>query len=141
MGYYVQIDDIDFTIPAEKLADTYTALCALNTDPQYADKKSGGSWGVGGRTASWFSWMTENYHETLTSAEDIFKELGFDTSTDDEGNLSLLGYDNKTGAEDLFIEHAGKFADEGWYIIWRGDDGGTWKVTAEGTKEGRVVFE
>ncbi len=140
MGYYIELIDSNFTIPADKLDEALEILKRLNVDTP-AEQKRGGSWGGSGRTASWFSWMPEDYDKTVTSAAEVFELLGFHVKTSDDGALSLEGYDNKTGQEDLFINAVSHLANDDWHLTWRGEDGDTWRNQATGTRTGRVVFD
>ena len=125
MGYYVNIESSTFMILKEDYEDAYVAMCALN---QFDNIKRGGSYHKDSETGEsvenkWFSWMTPNYPDTCLTAEDIFKELGFEINTSDTG-LEIWGYDNKTGQEDLFLEACCPWASGN--IVWRGEDGERW---------------
>jgi hypothetical protein len=139
MGYYVQIDNSNFTIPADKLDEAFELLKALNHKPGV--EKRGGSFGGGKQSAAWFSWMTENYDETSKDAADIFQQLGFETELNEAGDLLLTGYDSKTGQEDLFLAEILHLATDGSEIQWRGEDGSIWKTTKTGVKTGHYVFD
>jgi hypothetical protein len=124
MGYYVTCTDSNFVIPQENLGKAYEALCALN---ERDDLKTGGSWSGGKKTEKWFAWMDPDYPSTCPDAESIFRELGFETDHDSKGGLCILYYDNKSGSEDLFLEAVAPYADEGSYLVWRGEDGEMWR--------------
>lgn len=139
MGYYITLEDANFVIPADKLDEALERLKALNHKPGV--EKRGGAWGADGKTASWFSWMPEDYDQTVMSAKEVFELLGFTVSDTEDGGISLDYYDSKTGQEELFIEEVADLANEGWYLRWRGEDGDIWRTDATGTREGRVVFD
>lgn len=84
--------------------------------------------------------MDEDYDKKVTSAAEVFELLGFDIETAEDGAITLIGYDNKTGQEDLFIQEVADLADTGWYLVWRGEDGDVWRQSALGVEQGRVVF-
>ena len=132
MGYYVTLTHANFVIPPENLDAAYKAMCDLNVT--HDSQKTGGAWSGGKQTAKWFAWMDANYPETCEDAAEIFKELGFDYYLWDDGSLEIQGYDRKIGNENLFIEAAGRFANEGWFLHWRGEEGEQWVQTAEGTE-------
>jgi hypothetical protein len=134
MGYYVQIEEADFTVPRKNLEQADAALRALNTDPSV--DKTGGLWGPGGKKAAWFAWMDEHYDDRAVCADlaAILRMLGFDLDSD-EGGLHIIGYDSKTGQEDLFIERLAPYATEGSYLQWRGEEGERWRDTV---REGRI---
>lgn len=117
MGYYVRLTEAHFAIPERE--DVLQALKDLNHRTDV--KKYGGSWGAGGQTEAWFSWMPGNYDETVTSVQEVFDLLGFETEVKD-GLVYLTDYDNKTGQEDLFIETVAPFVNEGSYLVWCGED-------------------
>jgi hypothetical protein len=71
--------------------------------------------------------MSEKYDEEAEDAEHIFKMLGFETECNPDDGLTLLGYDSKTGQEDLFLK-AIEFDAEGT-ITWRGEEGESWTTT------------
>ena len=125
MGYYVTIDSSTFVLEAKHYDEAYKAMCALNL---FDDIKRGGSFskdketGVETRNA-WFSWMSPNYPETLTTANQIFEELGFEINVSDHGT-EICGYDNKTGQEDLFLEACCPWASG--EIYWTGEDSDRW---------------
>ena len=141
MGYYVTLIDSNFTIPADKLDEATRLLKALNHQPGI--EKRGGSYSGGKQTASWFSWMSENYDQELHTAREIFAELGFDVlgGGENSSDLTLDSYDNKMGQEDLFIDAVSHLANEDWYLEWRGEDGTYWRQSAAGTQSGRVVYD
>lgn len=137
MGYNVNTTGIKFTIPADKLDAACQALKDLNKDPN-ADKSGSRE----GRPS--FSWMPENYDETMHTAEEILKALGFQTWTENDGGLSLSGYADKTGDEDVFLEALAPFVPDGSYVNWEGEDGEHWQLWFEGgvmvQKAGSVVY-
>ena len=118
MGYYVEIEKSTAVIPAANLERAYQKMCALNTTHDH--KKTGGS-NRGGR---WFAWMDENYPDTCKDARAVLDALGFYTHYDEQGNLHIDGYDNKTGQEDLFLYTIRN--DAKGEIEWRGEDGDRW---------------
>jgi hypothetical protein len=125
MGYYVSIESSTFMLEPKHYDDAYKAMCALNL---FDDIKRGGSYhkdqGTGVETKnSWFSWMSPNYPETLTTANQIFEDLGFEINVSETGT-EICGYDNKTGQEDLFLEACCPWASG--YILWRGEEGDKW---------------
>jgi len=137
MGYYVRIEDSNAKIKRENLAEAYMRLCNLN---KRDDLKRGGSWSEDKQQKKWFSWMDENYPETCKDAEAILEALGFDVSIENDA-VHIVGYDNKTGQEELFMKTIGDLV-EG-EIEWSGEDGARWKwVFDQGmiTLSGKVVY-
>ncbi len=127
MGYNVSIIESTFRIPAENLDEAYHRMCQLNfTVPNNAKCGPGKNNApeVGPYKSCWFSWMEWNYHETCTSADEILQQLGFFTSTDEDGNLHIDGYDSKTGQEDLFLKAISTLSKG--YIVWKGEEDEVW---------------
>jgi hypothetical protein len=144
MGYFVNITDQNFFVSKDNFDAAYKAMCALNDRD---DLKRGGSWGGDGinadsprpegmtyHPARWFSWMPANYPEVCKDFLSILKEMGFDTDLDADGNLILVHYDNKTGAEDHFFSVIAPFVKDGSFIEWRGEDGAEWRWFFTGGK-------
>lgn len=128
MGYYVQIVNGRFRIPKANLQRAYEKMCALNVT--HHDQKQCGSWSVGTKTQSWFSWMDPNYPETCKTAHEVLEALGFHCHYDDQGDLIVDGYDSKMGQEDLFMAAIKEEAEGS--LVWRGEDGATWTTTFVG---------
>lgn len=132
MGYWVNLLDADFVIPADKLDEAHRGMCELNKLPD--NMKGGGGRDRDGNWHAHFSWMDENYDQKLGTAKEILTELGFDTTVREDGSLSLLDYDNKAGDEDLFIKVCSAFVKDGSFMQWKGEEGETWmyrKVNGE----------
>lgn len=140
MGYYVEVLESTFTIPVENLDECYDRMCALNYTVKNSDKR-GGSWGsemskddapeYGPHECAWFSWMSWDYDKQCENAQDILESLGFDVELDDD-NLCIVGYDSKSGQEDLFLESISDLVKG--YIVWKGEDGEIWGETYGGEK-------
>jgi len=121
MGYYVSGNG-ELRIKAENLGKAYEALMALQDAPPKA--KRGGSSGGDNAPRYWYSWMPEDLR-TLTDTKAVFAELGFEVRDDENGDLIISCYDNKTGQEDVFIAAAAPFIEDGDYE-WTGEDGIFW---------------
>jgi hypothetical protein len=121
MGYYVSGNG-ELRIKAENLDKAYEALMALQGAPEKS--KRGGSYSANERRY-WFSWMPEDLR-TLPDTKAVFVELGFEVDSDENGDLLIRCYDNKTGQEEVFFAAAAPFIEEGEYE-WQGEDGEFWK--------------
>jgi hypothetical protein len=122
MGYYVSGSG-EMRIKKENLDKAYEALMTLQDAPD--SEKDGGSYGAGGRTGAWYSWMPADLR-TLPDTKAVFAELGFEVSDSDEGDLLIGLYDSKIGQEKLFVAKASPFIENGEYE-WTGEDGEFWK--------------
>lgn len=129
MGYYVRIVKSTAMVLAENLDRVYQIMCELNN---HNELKYGGSWSGGKQTEWWFSWMDANYPETCKDAFDIFKMLGFECDYDEQGNLHLIDYDQKTGQEDLFLKAITNYMTG--MIRWVGEEGDVWDTEFDGDK-------
>jgi hypothetical protein len=121
MGYYVNGNG-ELRIKAENLGKAYEDLMALQDAPDKA--KRGGSYSANERRF-WYSWMPEDLR-TLTDTKAVFAELGFEVNDNENGDLLISCYDNKTGQEDVFFAAAAPFIEDGDYE-WTGEDGEFWK--------------
>lgn len=152
MGYYVTLIGADFGIPEKNWDAAFAAVCELN---EHDELKTGGS-----VNEKWFAWMDADYPtKALEEWQQrklphplawVFQELGFDWEIAPElhvegDEFGLRGYDQKTGAEDDFLEAVAPFVRPGSYLEWRGEEGEMWRQEFDGeklvTKEGRVVYD
>ena len=129
MGYYVNGNG-QLRIKAENLGKAYEALMALQDAPPKA--KRGGSSGGSEAPRYWYSWMPEDLR-TLPDTKSVFETLGFEVSDDENGDLLISCYDNKTGQEEVFFAAAAPFIEDGDYE-WTGEDSDFWAWEFEGGK-------
>lgn len=116
MGYYVHLRSAEFVIP--RTDEVFQVLKDLN---KRDDLKSGGAYGPGGKTESWFSWMPTDWDKTCTNAQEVFELLGF--TVDPEADyFSLEFYDSKTGDEFEFVKAVAPYVRDGSYMEWIGED-------------------
>lgn len=121
MGYYVRIDSSNFVVP-----ESPEVLAAIHDmDTRFDDIKRGGSFSAGTVTERWFSWMPPDLSQ-FKSVADVLRALGFEIDEGD-GQISVYGYDNKTGQEDLFLAVMAPFVKDGSYIEWVGEEGERWR--------------
>lgn len=124
MGYYVNTEDINIIIPKDLLEPAYKAVLAMNENDEI---KRGGSYGPNSERKFWFSWMPEDL-STLPDLKAVMLNLGFeDTDYNENGDLVLGHYNNKTGQEDLFLYFVAPYVQEMSYAIWKGEDNEFWK--------------
>ena len=121
MGYYVSGNG-ELRIKKENLDKAHDALMALQDAPPKA--KRGGSSGGDKAPRFWYSWMPEDLR-TLTDTKAVFAELGFEVSDNEDGDLLISCYDNKSGQEDVFFAAAAPFIEDDEYE-WTGEDGTFW---------------
>lgn len=119
MGYNVRIVKSDVIIPTVHLDRVFQIFTFINL-PEFDELKRGGG-GYGNQRTYWYSWMNEQ--ESCQNAAEVIQELGFDIIESDAG-IAIIGYDSKTGQEDLFLGVIGHLITGS--IIWVGEDGETW---------------
>jgi hypothetical protein len=122
MGYYIQTINSTARIPQQNLQKAYEVMCALNQTHDHV--KRGGSWSGGKQAAKWFSWMDADYPSKCADAAAILGMLGFETQYNDQGDLLITHYDNKTGQEDLFLKSIKNLTTGS--IVWQGEEGESW---------------
>jgi len=145
MGYYINLVSSNFEIP-----ETQAVLEALKSINSQDDIKRGGSFGE--KRQFWFSWMPENYDVTVTSVKEVFELLGFEVETNEIistdkpwGTVKLIGYDNKTGQEDIFLQAVAPYVETYNHLEWRGESGEVWRdVVINGVmhrQQAKLVFD
>lgn len=145
MGYFVEIVESSYYIPAENIEEVYRRFVNLN-DNDLIKRGGGGhnSWDVGiydnrpaglnFHPAKWFSWMGADYPSECKDAGEVLIALGFEIMTGEDGEgIFITGYDNKTGQEDIFLDSI--FDLSRGVIKWRGEDDKVW-FTVAGEYEG-----
>jgi hypothetical protein len=125
MGYYIDLTHAEWEIP-----ETAEVLQALkeSVTKYHAIKRGGSSNGE-----SWFSWINDKEILESSTVQNIFTQLGFDTTATDSG-FTIEGYNNKTGQEDVFFAVVAPFCAEGSYIEIRGEDGAEWQYSVRNGK-------
>ncbi|MEY3376800.1 MAG: Arthrobacter phage Tank [Bacteroidota bacterium] len=131
MGYYVHSIDSYFFLDKNLFDSVYKKMCDLN---DYDDLKRGGSSQDGEpfegkyNPNKWFSWMDYNYPETCSDLFAILRQVGFEWTLDDDGNMVHLAYpENKSGNEDYFLCCFAGFVKVGCFIQFEGEDGARWQ--------------
>lgn len=132
MGYYIDLVDAEWEIE-----ESPKSLATIREMPvkYHAIKRGGSSSGE-----KWFSWMNDTDIANAETVESVFRHLGFDTESADNG-FKLVGYNSKTGQEDLFLAVMAPFTKDGSYIEWRGEDGALWKFEIRGGRMFRSESE
>lgn len=133
MSYYASIIHSTLRLPKENFEEAYRRMCELNN---YDELKNGGRWtrikGKPIRQGAWFARMDENYPDTLDTAEQILNQLGFNTTTNDDGDVLIDDFEEQCGQEDLFLKTICDLLDG--EIQWAGEDGTVWGYLYGGEK-------
>lgn len=139
VGYYVHGGG-EIRVPADKQEAALKALKDLNkrSDLKNAGyRKEDGTWSA-------FSWMPEDYDEQVKSVQEVFELLGFQTWDYGDGTLVIESYDDKTGAEDIFLNALAPYVEPGGVFEWTGEDDEHWRQEFNGasmkTLWGEVVW-
>ena len=139
MGYYVNITNSNFHMLSGQKEQAYKAVCAIN-DPKYNHLKRGGSSGPDGKSEHWYSWMPADYPSQTETLEDVLELLGFELWHNSNGDIVGLGYDNKTGNEEIFFLAMAPYVTPESWVMWTGEDHANWAWEfAEGTMYLRSV--
>ena len=119
MGYYTKIIDVSADLPEESLGEAYARLVELNSHDEW---KKGGGYSGGERVSKWFSWMPSDYPDKFETVAEILMALGFNVSSYD-GGISIDGYNDKAGSEDVFVWYISDLFTENSFIHLKGEDG------------------
>jgi hypothetical protein len=128
MGYYVRIDECSVSIPKSEFAKA----CKHLEDGGFlsnTERMSGGTFGKG-EGERWYSWVQmDNLREFVSNGDlpAVFNEFGFMCFYDEDGGISDLFYDRKTGDEEVLLNELAPFFREGNYIQWQGEDREVWR--------------
>lgn len=143
MGYFMELRDFDFTIPADKAADALEAIQAL--DP-VSHGAGGGSWSGGQKVESWFAWVNTKAYKYATDLGQAFDAWRWELTQKPNGDWVLDGFRGaKLGDDELFFKTVAPFVTPGSYIEMQGEDGARWRWVFDGTtckeKQGRISWE
>jgi hypothetical protein len=127
MGYYTNLVDSNIFVKKENFQSIYEKMCELNN---YDELKRGRSFGIENddqkddkwNPNKWFSWMPYDYPDHYKTMDEILVNVGFETTYDKDGNLIGLGYYNKTGNEDYFLECFAGYVEDGNYVQFKGEE-------------------
>lgn len=142
MGYNINTTDCNILVKKDDFEKCYKAMCALN---DFDGLKTGGSYGGDGVTADkprpagmdhhparWFSWMPADYPNQYKTFNEIIDGLGFQPTYNDDGDLIIVSYDDKAGAEEDFFSAIAPWVAKDSFIDWRGEDGAEWRWAFDG---------
>lgn len=125
MGYYITINNTNILVMKEDFQNIYKKMCELNN---YDELKRGGGYGKLEEQGEskwnpnkWFSWMPYNYPDLYSTMEKILEEVGFELYLDKDGNLTGMGYHNKSGNEDYFLSCFAGYVKDNSYIEFKGE--------------------
>ena len=143
MGYYIQTPWTHFAIRTENLSRFFDLVSNLMSDENVEENGHGGSYANGGKTQSWYSWVsTENVRKAVADRDiiRIFEEWGYELDLINEENgesiyrLDIRGGDAKIGDEETFFAAIAPVVVNGSYLDVHGEDGTEWRWMWENGK-------
>lgn len=143
MGYYISTPSTDFAIRTDNLPRFFELVSNLMSDANVEENGHGGSYANGGKTQSWYSWVsTENVRKAVADRDivRIFEEWGYELDFINEENgesiyrLDIRGGDAKIGDEETFFAAIAPVVINGSFLDVRGEDGAEWRWVWENGK-------
>jgi hypothetical protein len=143
MGYYMDMTDCKFHIPASKFG---AALQAIKDIMFENDDMHGGAFAGGQMVERWYSWVNTDavmMSDTLEQALAAWRWRGY---TDANGDIDYLRFEGeKSGQDNALFRVLAPYVTEGSYVAMRGEDGALWRWYFDGNRcieqEGRVVYK
>ena len=146
MGYYIQTPETSFAIRTDDLPRFFDLVSNLMSDENVEENGHGGSYADGGKTQSWYSWVSTDAVRRAVADRDIvrvFEEWGYElelvspfgSELDflNEANgetifrLDIRNGDAKIGDEETFFAAIAPVVVDGSYLDVRGEDGAEWR--------------
>ena len=120
MGYYATMRDTNFRIPTDKLTEADAYVNKLVEENPHIHQ----------------------YHfwRYVGGVEEALSDLGFETNTDAEHGLTIIGFSNKWREQDDFLDLIKSFVAADTYIDFVGEDGEMWRWTPTGTKSAIITW-
>jgi hypothetical protein len=143
MGYYIQTPHTSFSIRTSDLPRFFDLVSNLMSDENVEENGHGGSYANGGKTQSWYSWVsTENVRKAVADRDigRVFEEWGYELDFISEENgithyrLDIRGGDAKIGDEETFFAAIAPVVVHGCFVDVRGEDDAEWRWLWENGK-------
>jgi len=143
MGYYIQTPQTSFAIRTDNLPRFFDLVSNLMSDENVEENGHGGSYANGGKTQSWYSWVsTENVRKAVADRDigRVFEEWGYELDFISEENgithyrLDIRGGDAKIGDEETFFAAIAPVVVHGCFVDVRGEDDAEWRWLWENGK-------
>lgn len=143
MGYYIQTPQTSFAIRTDNLPRFFDLVSNLMSDENVEENGNGGSYANGGKTQSWYSWVsTENVRKAVADRDivRIFEEWGYELDFINEENgesiyrLDIRGGEAKIGDEETFFAAIAPVVVHGCFVDVRGEDDAEWRWLWENGK-------
>jgi hypothetical protein len=151
MGYYAEIEVINFSIPPENVKPALAACNAMHADDVLLEKAHGGSYGGESdsrpvRDRRWYSFVPNpDPDKCWPDLLECVTNWGFDAEWDDEGGLIVLDRDySKLGQEAELLAVLAPFVRDDFRLDCRGEDNTLWRWTVQDgelvEQTGHVVY-
>jgi hypothetical protein len=143
MGYYIQTPWTHFAIRTDNLPRFFDLVSNLMSDENVEENGHGGSYANGGKTQSWYSWVSTESVRLAVADRDIvavFEHWGYELDFISEVDgvttyrLDIRGGDAKIGDEETFFAAIAPVVVDGSYLDVRGEDGAEWRWMWENGK-------
>lgn len=143
MGYYINQEAADFTIPKENFSRCLEAIKDLMSQ---TNKMNGGSWFGGVQTDRWFSWVNTDSVLSAQTLVDALDAWRWEASLDEDGNIDDIYFrGEKYGSDNDLMDAIAPFVKCGSYIQMRGEEGEIWRWTFKSgkmiEKSAKIVWE
>lgn len=136
MGYYIQTRHTSFAIRTDNLPRFFDLVSNLMSDENVEENGHGGSYANGGKTQSWYSWVSTDAVRRAVADRDIvrvFEEWGYELDFLNEVDgilnyrLDIRDGDAKIGDEETFFAAIAPVVVDGSYLDVKGEDGAEWR--------------
>lgn len=143
MGYYIQTPWTHFAIRTADHSRFFDLVSNLMSDENVEENGHGGSYANGGKTQSWYSWVSTDAVRRAVLDRDIvavFQEWGYELDFISEGDgvttyrLDIRGGDAKIGDEETFFAAIAPVVVDGSFLDVVGEDGAEWRWMWENGK-------
>jgi hypothetical protein len=125
MGYYVDLNDHDFTVKVEHYPTIIERWLEFEKE-----------------NLGYYTSIFNRSDDMLPMQDDVarlFQNIGFDVSEDGE-QLTIEGWEGKSWLEAQYIHAIADLAEPGWYLDWHGEDDEHWRQTADGQTGVEYVY-
>jgi len=119
MGYYISIEQSNFTVKNEHRNEVVQLWKLLNHSVFNKYKHGGNSQGV-----KWYAWLDHDYDQKFHTVEDLAYHIKFTTETLSNGDILFTEYEGKCGDQNLFLDVIRPYCFG--EIRWVGEDGEHW---------------
>jgi len=129
MGYYIYLNDHEFTLQASQFDAVLERWREYEKDRGIAYPSD----------SVFFEYPNDEPRLVPKTVPEIFTEFGFEVAFDNEA-MTIEGWEGKSHNQEAYIHAIADLVDEGWFLDWTGEDDDRWRDTASETIEGETVY-